>query len=527
MKTRLAFGTRRAGAAVLLASLGLSAGARADPVRILIAASHARGAPGELPLRHAAADAGNVERALTALGDFSRDDAILLTDPTLADLDTAFQRARAIASAHAPGEVTFLFYFSGHGDRDRIHLGDETVAMTDIASRARSVPATLRVLVTDACRNYPSRFKGITTEPGFAIATPSASADGVVWLFASGEGEPAQESDELEGALFTHYWVSSLRGAGDANGDGQVTLAESYDFAYSQTLLRSARSTGVLQHPSAVFDLREAAPIVLTKTFGSGTVVRLPRATDAHYLVYSLGSRTVLGEMWGSGDREVAFALPPGRYLVQRRSPTGSGAIDFALAGGEIKSLSSSDFRPVQEEQLASKGGAVVLRPSEIGVEVEGAATRLATFGGVLGVRYAHRWDEWSVSLGVAGGHGAETTSAEQVKVDSLGADLLVERRVPLGGGSAGIGAGGEADVLWQSLERIDAARVAAAGYPTTQWFTGLAAGPVARVHLRWSVSPAAWVDVSARGGALFANLQGSLGALWTARAGVGTGVSF
>jgi hypothetical protein len=177
--------------------------------------------------------------------------------------------------------------------------------MTGIAARARSVPAGLRVLVTDACRSFPSRFKGVTTEPGFAIATPSTSADGVVWLFASGEGEPAQESDELEGALFTHYWVSSLRGAGDANGDGQVTLAESYDFAYSQTLLRSGRSTGVLQHPSAVFDLHEAAPIVLTKTFASGTVLRMPRAADAHYLVYSVGSRTVLGELWGSGDREV------------------------------------------------------------------------------------------------------------------------------------------------------------------------------------------------------------------------------
>jgi uncharacterized caspase-like protein len=69
---------------------------------------------------------------------------------------------------------------------------------------------------------------------------------GLVWLFASDTGEAAQESDELRGALFTHYWVSGLRGAADANGDGRVTLAESYDFAYSQTLYRSAQSSGVL-----------------------------------------------------------------------------------------------------------------------------------------------------------------------------------------------------------------------------------------------------------------------------------------
>ncbi|MGH7440179.1 MAG: caspase family protein [Polyangiaceae bacterium] len=515
------------GGAVLLAGLGLCRGAHAEPVRILIAASHARGAPGELPLRHAAEDAENVARALTALGDFAPSAALVLGDPTLAELDAAFERARAIAASHVPGEVTLLFYFSGHGDRDRIHLGDETVAMTDVAARARSVPAGLRVLVTDACRTYPSRFKGVSTEPGFAIATSPTSADGVVWLFASGEGEPAQESDELEGALFTHYWVSSLRGAGDANGDGQVTLAESYDFAYSQTLLRSSRSTGVLQHPSAVFDLREAAPIVLTRTFATGTVLRLPRTVDAHYLVYSLGSRTVLGELWGSADREVAFALPPGRYLVQRRSAAGSGALDVALAEGQSRSLASSDFRPVREEQLAAKGGAVVVRPNELGVEVDGVATRLAAYGGQVTVRYAHRWDDWSASLGVGAGYAGENTSAERVKVDAAGADAFLERRFSFGETSVGAGAGAEADVFWQSLQRTDAARVAAAGYPTTQSFTGLAAGPVVRVDLRWNVTTRSWLELSGRGGALFANLEGSMGALWTARVGLGAGFGF
>jgi hypothetical protein len=276
-----------------------------------------------------------------------------------------------------------------------------------------------------------------------------------------------------------------------------------------------------------VFDLHEAAPIVLTKTFASGTVLRLPRAADAHYLVYSVGSRTVLGELWGSGDREVAFALPPGRYLVQRRSPAGSGALDVALAEGEARSLTSSDFRPVPEEQLATKGGAVVVRRSEIGVEFEGAATRLAAYGGEVTVRYARRWDDWSASLGVGAGYAGQNTSAEQVTVDAVGADAFLDRRVPFGEVSAGIGVGGEADVFWQSLQRTDAARVAAAGYPTTQSFTGLAAGPVARLHLRWSVTTATWLELSARSGALFANLEGGVGALWTVRAGMGAGLSF
>ncbi len=516
------------GAAVLAALFAASGVAHADPIRILIAVSHARGAPGELPLHHAAADVEQVARVLTTLGDFPPEDVVRLVDPTLAELDAAFDRARAIAATHSPGDVTFLFYFSGHGDRDRIHLGTEAIAMTDVAARTRAVPAALRLLVTDACRNYPTRSKGVTTEPGFAIANPSTDpADGVVWLFASGEGEPAQESDELQGGIFTHYWVSALRGAGDANGDGRVTLGESYDFAYSQTLLRSARSSGVFQHPSAVFDLREAAPIVLTRTFAAGTMIRLPQAADALYLVYSLGSRVVLGEIWASADHEAVFALAPGRYLVQRRSDAASGGVEVSLAAGEVRTLRSNDFRAVPEEQLANKGGAVVLRPQELGVEVGAVATRLSSAGGLLGATYAYRWDEWALSIGVAGGYGVQNTVAENVTLSSLGGDAVLERRSRLGPLGIGLGLGAEAEVFRQSLERTDAARVAAAGYPTTQHYVGFAPGPLALARLRVPLGQSTWVELTARGGVLFANFNGTLGPFWTTSVSAGAGLDF
>jgi hypothetical protein len=519
---------RRALAPLFASLVAVTGTARAEPIRILVAASHSQGAPGELPLLHAAADVEHVEQALETLGDFRSEDAIHLVDPTLAELDAAFARARTIAATHVPGEVTFLFYFSGHGDRDRIHLGAETVSMTDVAARARAVPAGLRLLVTDACRNYPMRMKGVTTEPGFAIANPTANpADGVVWLFAAGEGEPAQESDELKGALFTHYWVSSLRGAGDVNGDGRVTLEESYDFAYSQTLLRSARSSGVLQHPAAVFDIREAGPIVLTRTFAGGTFLRFPRAADTHYLVYSLGSRAVLGEVWGTADRETAFALAPGRYFVQRRSGSGAGGLEVSLASGEARTLAPSEFRAAPEEQLASKGGAFVLRPHEVSLELGAGATRLSSYGGVVGGRYAYHWDDWAVSFGVSGGYGLQSTAAENVKLASLGGDATLEHRWGQQPIVFGLGVGAEGDVFWQTLERTDAARVAAAGYPTTQHYTGFAPGPIGVARLRAMLGASPWVEVSGRGGVLWPSFGDGVGALWTVRAGVDTGMDF
>jgi hypothetical protein len=516
------------GAGVLAASLTASWTARAEPIRILVAASHSRGAPGELPLLHAAADVEHVANVLTSLGDFRPGDVTTLVDPTPAALQSALDRAGALAATHPPEEVTFLFYFSGHGDRDRIHLGSDTVAMADLTARVRAVPAALRMLVTDACRNYPTRSKGVATEPGFAIESAvQHPADGVIWLFSAGEGEPALESDELTGGVFTYYWVSALRGAGDANGDGRVTLAESYDFAYSQTLLRSSRGSGVLQHPAAVFDLHEAAPIVLTKTASATALVRFPQSADARYLVYALGSRSVLGELWGSAERSVAFALPAGRYLVQRSGGAGSAGIEVALGSGETRTLHAEEFRPVPEEQLAAKGGTVVLRPNELGVEFGVGAARLSTFGEALGLRYAHRWDDWALSLGVTGGLGTQDTSAENGTLRSIGADAIVEHRWALGPLSLGLGAGPEAEVIWQTLERTDAARVAAAGYPTTQHYTGLAPGPVGVARLRVGVGRTAWIEIAGRAGVLFPQMQDGTGAMWTARGDVGTGIAF
>ncbi len=520
------------GAAVLSASLLASWPACADPprgpIRILIAASHARGAAGELPLQHAAADVNHVADVLTALGGFRADAMLRLVDPSLADLTAAFERARQLAAAHTADEVTFLFYFSGHGDRDRIHLGAEAVAMDDLAARVRAVPAGFRMLVTDACRNYPMHAKGATTEPGFALAAPATNpADGVVWLFASGEGEPAQESDELQGALFTHYWVSALRGAGDVNGDGRVTLAESYDFAYSQTLLRSARGSGVLQHPAAVFELREAAPLVLTSTVDGATVLRFPRTSDAHYLAYAIGSRAVVGEIWGSDTHDATLALPPGRYLIQRRTPASAAGVEITLARGEARMLAVADFRAIREEEVASKGGEVVLRPDEIAVGAAIGGSRLETVGEELTLRYAHSWGPWALGFGLTGGLGTQTTTAEDVRLSMLGADATIERRWRAGGWTFGVGAGGEADVIWQTATRADATRVAAAGYPTAQSFAALAPGPLVEARVRFAFTPVVWGELGVRGEILFPQLDGTIGPLWAGRTGVGVGVSF
>lgn len=57
------------------------------------------------------------------------------------------------------------------------------------------------------------------------------SYEGRVYITSSAAGERAQESDEIQGSVFTHYLLAGLRGAADDSGDRRVSLEEAYRFA--------------------------------------------------------------------------------------------------------------------------------------------------------------------------------------------------------------------------------------------------------------------------------------------------------
>ncbi len=339
--------------------------------------------------------------------------------------------------------------------------------------RVRAIPAALRLLVTDACRNYPTRAKGVTTEPGFAIASPSAHpADGIVWLYASGRGEPALESDELQGALFTYYWVSALRGAGDASSDGQVTLAESCDFAYNQTLLRSSRGVS-LQHPAAPSSTSAKPHRSSSRSRSVPPPSCVCRAAPTPTSSSTRSARAPSSANSGGADHDVVFALQPGRYLVQRRAGAGSAAVGLAAGG-------SADARCLRVPGGARRG------PRRQGREPRSSPRR--TGPGVLvrglDLHEAERDGRRALraSLGRLGllprGRRrclGRTTNAADVSFRTLGGDAFVERRWPFGPLELALGAGGEAEYVWQKVERADAVRVTP---PATRPSSTLAPSP-------------------------------------------------
>jgi hypothetical protein len=521
----------RLSAAVLGATLFAAPAALAEPVRLLVSVGHKVGLQAERPLKYADNDATRVRDVMVSLGGVKAENATVLAEPTRAQLFAALDRARDEAKKHTVEEVTFLFYFSGHGDRDAIHLGDERVLLTDLSAKLAEVPAGLRIAVTDACR--ATRDKGFTADEPFAItAATIPQASGQVWLHASSDGEAAQESDELQGAIFTHAWLNGLRGAADANGDARVTLDESFAFAHSQTMIRSAKSSGVLQKPEAVVSLREGAPVVLTQTVSTMATLSLPQSKDTHYLVYAAGAKSVLSELWGSADRRITLRVPPGRYVVHKRFSGVGGLAQIAVGEGEERKLEDKDFSTSTLEALARKGEEPepdVTSPApprardahELWIGWDAGGNFRTGFVHGPRLTYAYAWPR--VALFVGGGAelgNRELTDKEERLVGTYGR-AGIELRVPVGSvllrGALGVRAG----VLSQTI--VPSATSPAARQSNAAFELGpeVSLGGRVRMFGPW------FADLGATGNVLFLREEGALRGIAGLTAGIGLGASF
>ena len=217
-------------------------------------------------------------------------------------------------------------------------------------------------------------------------------------IFGASLGEPAQESVELGGSVFTHYLVSGLRGEADRDGDGRVTLTELYAYAYRKTVLRTG-TADTLQHPAIQLELSGAGEIVLARLAAAVATLEVSRDAD-RYLVFALPSETMVGELGSEGSGRLA--LPAGRFLVVRRISSGSagglgGRTAVALVDlpwGGRRRLAAQEFRPIARPELVARGGRVELRPYRLEP--------------LLGVEFAGRtsFPAWRSGLGFAFSRG-------------------------------------------------------------------------------------------------------------------------
>jgi hypothetical protein len=481
--------------------------------RIAIVVGSNAGSIEDEPLRFAESDARRFRDVLLELGAVRPDRASLVfgggPDQVLHALLEA--RGRAAELQSSGHHVMLIFYYSGHGDDESLHLPKGSLPLAQLRSELAHIPAELRISFLDACRTG-GRNKGVRRGPAFALATLPDEPRGTVELRASALGEAAQESEDLSGAVFTHFLLSGLRGAADVDGDRRVTLAELYAYCYRRTLMRTG-SGPVLQHPAMAIEIAGTGEVVLSNPATASAAIEVPGGAD-RYLVFSMPSAAVMGEV--SGEGEGRLALPAGKFLVVRRGSDRTGVAMVDLSWGGTQRLRNSDFHPVAREELIARGGRIELRPWRIspltGVEFEFAGAEGSALCAGLALAYYRGQLGFEIEGAYVGGPVATPGFAGAGWEHSMvGSPSLVGRlfrgRLTMEG-SLGV----ELRYSWEILERTNPSRYLAAGFSSTERKSFGSMGPRTGARLAISAGHNLTVLLAASFSALFRRETNSFG---------------
>jgi hypothetical protein len=342
----------------LMVALLLPAGAWAGPLQryTLIVGANSGGAD-RPQLQYAVSDAERFARVLVELGGVLPANEIVLKEPKVRDLVDALDRlsARVAAGRRAAGGRTeVLVYYSGHADEKGLLLGEDRFSYQSLRDRLDEIPADVRIAVLDACASGAfTRIKGGKSRPPFLV-NQSANMRGHAFLTSSAATEAAQESDRIKASYFTHYLVSGFRGAADMSGDGQVTLNEAYQFAFTETLGRTVDSKGGAQHPSYDINLSGAGDVVMTDVRQTTATLVLDENLEGRFFVRT--GQALVVELYKPRGRKVELALEPGSYEVRVEIDKAARLARAQVADGSRVVLGERQFGTTTLEATRQRG---------------------------------------------------------------------------------------------------------------------------------------------------------------------------
>jgi len=142
-------------------------------------------------------------------------------------------------------------------------------------------------------------------------------------------------------------------------------------------------------------------------------------------------------------------------------------------------------------------------------------------------VGYGRRWELIALGVAAVGGLGDQRASGQEASTSWLGAEATVELRGAVGDVVVRAGVGPRALAIFQTLRRMDADRLALAGYDAERSRQGLAIGGHALAGARAPLGSRAWIDLTVRGELAGVPVAGALVAAWSLGGGGGLGVAF
>jgi Caspase domain len=316
------------------------------------------GGPQRARLRYAASDARAMAHVLESLGGVAPGDLVVVADASRrAMLDGFASVDRLVRAEHTPGvRRELLVYYSGHSDEEGLLIGRDRIGYDELRARIRDVPADLRVAILDSCGSGAfTRSKGGVRRPPFLL---DASIDmrGHAYLTSSAANEVAQESDRIAASFFTHYLISGLRGAADANQDRRVTLQEAFQFASQETLARTELTQGGPQHAAYEFDLTGTGDMVVTDVRTTQAGLVLASALGGRISVREAGGALV-AELRKPAGNTVELGVDAGSYIVSVDAEDVVLEARVTLAAGEHAALGRLAFHPVGRAEVTVARG--------------------------------------------------------------------------------------------------------------------------------------------------------------------------
>jgi hypothetical protein len=378
---------------LLLASLPSFA---AEPARVLVAIGHNLGDPSDTPLAWAEADAQRVASLFVELGDVAPERASVVLGQGANGVREKLAEARGrVEELAAEGrEVVLIVYVSSHASAGELHLGGTRLSLEWLRSFLEATPAKLKLGIIDACDSgVVARKKGGAPGPEFDVGLSSMGVRGLAFLSSSGPAEASQEFSQLKGGLFTHHLLTGLRGDADADGDGQISLAEVYGYSFRRTVEGAARGG---QHPSFDLDLSGAGEFALSAPKRGRSSIVFEADASGTFVVSSQPRPDVVAEVQKVRGQPLALAVPPGRYLVQKRLGLKVGLVTVELPFGGRRVVEERSLEMRGFGEVALKGGYLDVRPW--------AAMVFGTFG--MEPLVATGLD-WRAGVGVRRGFGA------------------------------------------------------------------------------------------------------------------------
>ena len=308
-------------------------------------------------LRFARDDAHKLREVLIQLGGFEPEDIVLLEDPEVHELREALEAMKRRFGAPSDEATLFVFYYSGHADRDFLHLqGHPQFSAKDLLLFLDEMPATQKLGILDSC-NSGSLLKGAKPAP-FAFDISKKGELGV-WgtalLVSSTADEPSQESTYLGGSFFTHHLVSGLFGQADENADRRVSLEEVARYSRERTTAATVGTLAGPQHPGSK-GLTGYSELYLTFLKGPRVSLQFPPGWPRCFLTDRKESRLLAEISPALTARQVD--VPPGSYALKCEDSTRLLRVApfEARAGDRLDVVTAMTFTDVPRSEGLVKG---------------------------------------------------------------------------------------------------------------------------------------------------------------------------